>query len=267
MTLSRNNKIILAVAVTAALLGGFWFLVLAPKRTEAAALAAKQAQASQAQAQLATYVKARASYKATYARLISLGKAAPADDDVRSLMVQLDSVAGHRNVVFDKVDVGAGDSSASTSTATTPATTTSPTTTNGSAPAKESALATAPGLTPLGTTGVSALAFNLSFSGSFLNLSGYFRQLQRFVAVRNEQVSAKGRLLRVESIDITPGAAGWPDMTAQVGAASYVVDPLPALGSQTASPATGTTPSTGTTPPTGTTTPATTTATVPGVAR
>jgi hypothetical protein len=272
MTLSRNNKIILAVAVAAALLGGFWFLVLAPKRTEAAALdtkiAAKQAQASQAQAQLATYEKARASYKATYAKLISLGKAAPADDDVRSLMVQLDSVAGHRNVAFDKVDVGAGDSSASTTSATTtPATTTSPTTTKGSAPAKQSALATAPGLTPLGTTGVSALAFNLSFSGSFFNLSGYFRQLQRFVAVRNEQVNAKGRLLRVESIDITPGAAGWPDMTAQVGAASYVVDPLPALGSQTASPATGTTPSTGTTPPTGTTTPATTTATVPGVAR
>jgi hypothetical protein len=101
-----------------------------------------------------------------------------------------------------------------------------------------------------------------------MNLSNYFRKLQRFVRLRNEQVNAKGRLVRVESIDIMPATTGWPDMIAQIGAASYVVDPLPALGAQTASPATGKTPSTPTTPPTGTsTTPATTTATVPGVAR
>jgi hypothetical protein len=260
MTLSRNNKIILAVAVAAALLGGYWFLVLAPKRTEAANLdtkiQAKQAQASQAQTQLATYEKARAAYKGNYAKLVSLGKAAPADDDVRSLMVQLDQVAGRGNVTFDKVEVGTGTS--------TPA----PATTAGSTPAKTTALATAPGLVPLGTTGVSALPFSLGFDGSFMNLSNYFRKLQRFVRLRNEQVNAKGRLVRVESIDIMPATTGWPDMIAQIGAASYVVDPLPALGSQTASPATGKTPSTPTTPPTGTsTTPATTTATVPGVAR
>jgi hypothetical protein len=171
-------------------------------------------------------------------------------------MVQLDQVAGRGNVTFDKVEVGTGTS--------TPA----PATTAGSTPAKTSALATAPGLVPLGTTGVSALPFSLGFDGSFMNLSNYFRKLQRFVRLRNEQVNAKGRLVRVESIDIMPATTGWPDMIAQIGAASYVVDPLPALGAQTASPATGKTPSTPTTPPTGTsTTPATTTATVPGVAR
>jgi Tfp pilus assembly protein PilO len=263
MTLTRNHKIILAVAIAAALLGGFWFQVLAPKRAEATKLdtqiAAKQSQAAQAQTQLATYEKARASYKANYAKLVSLGKAAPADDDVRSLMVQLDQQAGRGNVTFDKVEVG--------SSSGTPTPPTTPTTTGATA-AKTSALAAAPGLVPLGTTGVSALPFSLAFDGSFMNLSGYFHQLQRFVRLRNEQVNANGRLLRIESIDIAPSAGGWPSMNAQVGAASYVVDPLPALGSQTASPATGTTPSTPTSPPTGTsTTPATTTATVPGVAR
>jgi hypothetical protein len=261
MTLSRNNKILLAVAVAAAALAGFWFLVLAPKRTEAtrldAQITAKQAEAAQAQQQRVAYEKARTSYKANCAKLVSLGKAVPADDDVRSLMVQLDSVAGNTNVGFDKVDVGSGSGAAAPSTTTTGATT-----------AKESTLAPAPGLSPIGTTGVSALPFALSFSGSFFNLSTYFDRLEHFVAVRNERVRAKGRLLRIESIDITPGTSGWPSMTASVGAASYVIDPIPALGAAPATtPATGTTPTPSTTPPAGSTTPATTTATVSGVAR
>jgi type II secretory pathway component PulM len=262
MTLSRNNKILLAVAVAAAALAGFWFLVLAPKRLEAtrldAKITAKQAEAAQAQQQRVTYEKARASYKADYTKLVSLGKAVPADDDVRSLMVQLDSVAGNTHVGFDKVDVGSGAGAVAPSTTTTGATV-----------ATASALAPAPGLSPIGTTGVSALPFALSFSGSFFNLSTYFDRLEAFVAVRNQHVRAKGRLLRIESIDITPGTTGWPSMTAAVGAASYVIDPIPALGAaptSTTTPGTGTTPAPSATPPAGTT-PATTTATVSGVAR
>jgi hypothetical protein len=267
MTLSRNNKIILAVAVAAAVLAGFWFLVLAPKRLEAtrldAKITSKQAEAAQAQQQRVSYEKARASYKANYTKLVSLGKAVPADDDVRSLMVQLDSVAGNTHVGFDKVDVGSGAASVAPST-----TTTAPTGTTGATATTAPTLAPAPGLSPIGTTGVSALPFALSFSGSFFNLSTYFDRLENFVAVRNQHVRAKGRLLRIESIDITPGSTGWPSMTAAVGAASYVIDPIPALGAAPTSttPGTGTTPAPSATTPAGTT-PATTTATVSGVAR
>ena len=56
-----------------------------------------------------------------YAKLAALGKAVPVDDDVRSLMVQLDSTAGHTNVEFQKVDVG-GSSSSTASTASADAT-------------------------------------------------------------------------------------------------------------------------------------------------
>jgi hypothetical protein len=253
MTLSRNNKILLAIA-------------LAPKRAEAtrldAKISSKQAEAAQAQQQRADYEKARASYKANYTKLVSLGKAVPADDDVRSLMVQLDSVAGHTNVGFDKVDVGVGAGTATAAPAT-------PATTTGTGAATATPLAPAPGLTPIGTTGVSALPFSLNFSGSFFNLSTYFDRLEHFVAVRNQRVRANGRLLRIESIDITPATAGWPSMAAAVTAASYVTDPIPALGgTSTTAPATGTTPAPSTTtPPAGSTTPATTTATVSGVAR
>jgi hypothetical protein len=264
MTLLRNNKILLVVLAAAVASAGFWFGVLAPKRQEAdtlqTSISAKQQELAGAQQQMATYEKARADYKSTYAKLVKLGKAVPADDDVRSLMVELDSAAGDAHVDFQKVDVGGGTTAA-------PATTTT-STTSGAGP--NGPLAAAPGLVPVGTTGVSALPFSLTFDGTFLNLSDFFSRLDRFVAVRNQQLNVNGRLLRVESFGITPSGSGWPDMTATVGAASYVITPVasPTAGSGSAPAAGGTTPAAGTTPASsGGSAPPTTTATVPGVAR
>jgi hypothetical protein len=257
MTLLRNNKILLVVLAAAVASAGFWFGVLAPKRQEATALdgqiVAKRGEMVQAQQQMATYEKARAAYKAIYSRVVRLGKAVPGDDDVRSLMVQLDSVSGKAKVDFAKVSVGGGSAPSPTS-ATSTAT-------------KPTGLSPAPGLVPIGTTGVSALPFSLTFDGRFMNLSDFFTRLQHFVDVRNDQIKVNGRLLRVESFGIAPGSSGWPNMTATVGAASYVVTPVtPPTGAPGA--AAGTSPSTGTTPASsGGTTPSTTTATVPGVAR
>ena len=265
MTLLRNNKILLVVLAAAVASAGFWFGILAPKRQEADALqtkiSSKQAELARSQQEMATYEKARAAYKANYATLVRLGKAAPADDDVRSLMVELDSAAGGANVEFQKVKVG-GDSPA-----TTPASATS--TTSGGGP--NGPLASAPGLVPVGTSGVSALPFSLTFDGRFLNLTNFFSQIDRFVAVRNQQLSVNGRLLRVESFGIVPSGSGWPNMTATVGAASYVVTPVasPAAGSGTAPAAGGTSPAAGTTPASSgdQSAPSTTTATVTGAAR
>jgi Tfp pilus assembly protein PilO len=257
MTLSRNLKILVAAAAAGILVAGFWFLVLAPERKHAADLeaqiASKHAELAQAQQQMASYEKARAAYKANYAKLVSLGKAVPADDDVRSFLVQLDGATRHSNVDFQNVDVG-GSASGATAADSTTATATTP-----------GKLAPAPGLIAIGTTGVSALPFSMKFNGSYFNLSNLFARLDRYVAVHNQRVSARGRLLRIESFSIAPGATGWPHMTASVGAASYVITPVAPIASGAAAP--GTTPA-GTTPPSGgTSAPATTTATVPGVAR
>jgi hypothetical protein len=265
MTLLRNNKLLLVILAAAVASAGFWFGILAPKRQEADSLqtkvSAKQGELAQSQQQMATYEKARAAYKANYAKLVALGKAVPADDDVRSLMVELDSAAGDANVEFQKVNVG-GSGSGTTAASTT--STTSGAGANGP-------LAAAPGLVPVGTTGVSALPFSLTFDGTFLNLSDFFSRLDHFVAVRNQQLNVNGRLLRVESFGITPSGSGWPSMTATVGAASYVITPVasPTAGSGSAPAAGGTTPAAGTTPASsgGPSAPPTTTATVPGVAR
>jgi hypothetical protein len=239
--------------------GGYWFMLLAPQRQKAAQLqtdvATKRTELAQSQAQMAQYEKARASYKANYARFVSVGKAVTGDDDVRSLLVQLDAASDKSNVDFNTVEVGTGSAAGATASAT-------PTPSSATA-----TLAKAPGLVPIGSTGVSALPFTLSFDGSFFGLAGFFNRLEHFVSVRNEKVSASGRLLRIETLQLTPSAKGWPSMKASVGAASYVIDPLAAPGAAAAGGATsgGTTATPAST--SGGSTPTTTTATATGVGR
>jgi type II secretory pathway pseudopilin PulG len=257
MSVLRNNKILVAVIAAAAAAAAFWFLALSPKRKEAADLqsqiAAQHAAVQQAQQQIATYLKARDSYKADYAVLTRLGKAVPADDDIRSLMVQLNGAADSTHVDFAKLDVGG----ASGATATPP-----------TSSASTGALAPPPGTVQVGTTGISALPFTLSFGGTYANLTDFFARLDRFVSVHNAKVRATGRLLRVETISLVPSSAGWPRMTADVGAATHLVAASGATpgasptapGGTTATPASTPTPSTPSTP-------STTTATVTGAAR
>jgi hypothetical protein len=248
MSFLRSNKILIAVVAAAAAAAAFWFLALAPKRKEAADLQAKtatqRAAAQQAQQELAGYQKARARYKANYAVLARLGKAVPADDDIRSLLVQLDGAADGMHVDFQKLDVAGSSSASSSSSSTT-------TSSDGLAPP--------PGAVPVGTSGISAEPFSLVFNGTYFNLTGFFRHLDRFVAVHNKNVRSTGRLLRVETISLTPSNRGWPTMSAQVAAATYLVAPGAAAGATpTSGSSTPATPSTPTTP---------TTATVTGAAR
>jgi hypothetical protein len=265
MSFLRSNKILIAVVAAAAAAAAFWFLALAPKRQEATNLQAKIAKqrtaAQQAQQELASYQKARARYKANYAVLARLGKAVPADDDIRSLLVQLDGAAGGRHVDFQKLDVGSSGSAAAASSSGTTTTSTDE-------------LAPPPGTVPVGTSGISAEPFSLTFNGTYFNLTGFFDRLDRFVAVHNKNVRATGRLLRVETIQLTPSNRGWPTMTAAVGAATYLVAPGGADGATPASGTPATTTGAQSTPTSGSSTPSTpstpttpTTATVTGAAR
>ena len=215
--MTRTNKILLAVVAAALALAGFYFLALAPKREQIAKLdkdiAAKQAEIAQARQNLASYEQARANYKANYAKLVRLGKAAPADDDVRSLLVQLESTADHSGVAFDKIELGTATVAAPTAGQTD------------SQPAAGE-LASAPGAVPVAGGVLSAMPFSFSFSGGFFDLSAFFTRLERFVTLNNERIDATGRLLRLETLKIAPSTAGFPHMEAQIGAATYIVPPV-----------------------------------------
>src|SRR3954454_2094177 len=124
VTQNKTLIVIIAIVATAAALAAFWFLALAPQREQAAKLqtdiSAKQGEVATAKAALAGYEQSRASYKSNYATLVRLGKAVPEDDEVRSLIVQLDDAARGTGVDFSTIQVGGGSAAAAgTSTQTT----------------------------------------------------------------------------------------------------------------------------------------------------
>jgi Tfp pilus assembly protein PilO len=245
--MTRTNRILIAIVAIAAAASAYYFLVLTPKREQVTKLdtdiAAKQTQLAQAKQTLVGYEKARASYKANYTTLVRLGKAVPSDDDIRSLMVQLQNAAVGTGVDFEKIELASGFAGATGSAAPTPTTATS------------GELAPAPGSVPVAGGALSAMPFSFTFNGSYFDLSTFLARLEHFVSEHNDKLNATGRLLRLESVGIAPGPAGFPTMQAQIGAAIYVVPPVQGVpGAQT--PSGGTTPTTPSTP----STPSTTTA-------
>ena len=249
---------ILAVVALAAVAGVYWFMLLAPKREQATKLntqiAAKQAELQTAQLELATNDQARASYRTNYATVARLGKAVPADDDVRSLMIQIDGAAGSSNVDFRSISVGAAGSPAPSAPAD---------------PAAATDVAPPPGSAPVGTAGFSAMPFALTFKGSYFNLGDFFQRVDRFVSVRDRNLDVTGRLMLLNSITLAPDGDGFPKIKAQISATTYLVPPTQGLlaGATPAGPATGASkaPARSATPAPAS--PATTTATISGAPR
>jgi Tfp pilus assembly protein PilO len=230
---SRSIRILLVAVVAVVAVGGYWKLALAPKRAEVAKLdqevATQEAQLAQTQSLIATYQGAQKDYKANYATMVRLGKAVPADDDMRSLMVQLDTSAKRSNIDFDTINLNAG---------------------GGGAGATAGATSPTPGAINAGA--YSAMPFSFGFVGTFDTLGNFLSRLERFVSLDGDKINVNGRLLRVESLSLQPGDTGWPSLGAKVGASAYIVpkaaDPAIASGTTTTPPSTTTaaSPSTGT---------------------
>jgi hypothetical protein len=233
---TQSTKTVLAVGAVLAAAAAFWFLALAPKQDEATQLdtdiAAKQSQLDQSVSQVAGYEKAKGNYKVNYTTMTRLGKAVPGDDDVRSLLVQINDAAARSKVEFRAINVSGG---------ATPAPGAPATGTPGS-------LAAPPGTVKVGSAGFSAMPFSFGFDGSFFRLSDFFNRLEDFVTVTNKDVDVTGRLLLLGSISITP-QGDLKHLTAQVGAASYLVPVAQGLEGATPDSPTGgqqgTTPSSG----------------------
>jgi Tfp pilus assembly protein PilO len=236
---TKNKTLLIAVVATAAAMAAFWFLALAPKREEAKVLegkiAAKETELATAQATLAGYRTSKENYGDNYATVVRLGKAVPEEDDIRSLLVQLDAEAGGTNVDFRTVEIGGGAAAG--------------------AEAESSAT---------GTAGFETTEFAFTFKGTYENLSQFMTRLERFVTLRNEKMSVTGRLLRLETIDMQVDGLGFPKIIARIAGKSYQVPETQGLtaGATPGGPAAAT--PAGTPAPSGGPSVPTTTATVPG---
>ena len=222
-----------------ALIAAFWFVILAPKRSHADDLNSQvsdlQSQLTAQQQTIATAQQARATFAPSYHKLVVLGKAVPADSDQASLLVQLNALAEQAGVSFESLTLNQQTSTAavpppttaptttSTSTDTTSTDTTStdttststtPTDTTGTATTTDATVATTvpteasaaslPLGAAIGPAGLPVMPYDLTFTGGYFQISKFLHSLDSLVHTPGGGVTVRGRLLTVNSFDLTP---------------------------------------------------------------
>ncbi len=248
--MTRRDRLVVLAVLAAGLLAAFWFLVLGPKREEAGSLAeqiaAQEQRLDAARAGAGAALQAKRRYERDYAAVAELGQAVPADDDVSSLVYQLDHAARSAKVDFRSLKLG----EATGNTGRPPAATTPPAPAQQAAPAQgseqkagsqtpaqppaappspapatQAAAASLPPGASVGPAGFPTMPFAFTFDGSFFDMQRFFVRLDRFTRVRRGQVDVRGRLLAIDAFRITAGRDGFPDVKADIDATAYVLPP------------------------------------------
>ncbi len=211
--MTARDRIVIVVVLIAAALAASWMLIVQPKRKQAASLATQvtstQSQLDSVRSELAQGESARRQFASEYTQMVRLGEAVPPDDNVPSLIYQLQSAAGAARVDFRTLQVNSSGSTA-------------PTTGTSSSAQSGSAQNLPPGVT-VGPAGFPVEQFTFSFQGSFFHLSDFFNRLQRFVTAKNRQISISGRLMTLNAINLTASPEGFPQITANVSATAYML--------------------------------------------
>ncbi|HUZ29412.1 MAG TPA: hypothetical protein VMU90_09235 [Solirubrobacteraceae bacterium] len=203
--MSVRDRTVIVVLVLVAAVAASWLLVIQPKRSELSNLqhqvSSTQSQLASAQSQLAAGQAARTQFRASYAAMVRLGEAVPTDDNVGSLIYQLQAAASAAGVDFQALSLSsqAGGSASGSGQAPLP-----------------------PGVT-VGPAGFPSEPFSFTFGGSFFHLADFFAKLQRFVSQTPGGLQVRGRLLTLNSISLGPGAGGFPQINATVSATAYLL--------------------------------------------
>lgn len=245
--MTQRDRIMLGVIAAVAVLAASWMLAIKPKRQEASDLADQAAQAQQrrdaAVSALATAKQARDEFATAQASIARMGKAVPTDDDVATLVFQLERSAAKAGIDFRSVEL--------TGSASNPTPSSGPGT---AAPAG----------------GVTDVPFNLTFEGEFFELRRFLDHIKSFAKAEGEKLDIRGRLMAVEGVSLIAGEGGFPNIKAQIAAKAYQAPAPSAAGAAGAAggAAAGAAPgAAGTTPETSGAGSSATTATVTGVTR
>jgi hypothetical protein len=232
------------------LLAAGWMLGVSPEREKAtkldAEVSAAQGQLATVQSQLAEAQGARAQYATAYASVVRLGKAVPADQQVPSLVYELDQASNAKDVEFNSISSGSGSGASSTAAAS---------------PAAAAA-----------SGGFTQMPFTFVFRGSFVDLYHLFNQVQGFtVHTTKGAVQVSGRLLTIQGASLALQPKGGEEsskgskpsaeeeLTGTITATAYVLPagqgvtggatPAGPAGAGGAQPVSGSTPSSSTTAP------------------
>ncbi|HEU4599489.1 MAG TPA: hypothetical protein VFS26_07070 [Solirubrobacterales bacterium] len=211
-----------------ALAVAFWMLLLSPKRDEVAKLDIEIAQQEESlsvhRAEVQRGLEARRTFPVAYQQLVVLGKAAPADDDTASLLVQLNRIARHAHVRFETFDLEAasGSEEAPEETVAPP--------TEGSAGSYPSPTEVAASTLPLGASigpaGLAVMPYQLTFKGSFFDIADFIDGLDSLVETKNAEVEVTGRLITISGFALSADDnGGFPNLAAEFTITTYLVPP------------------------------------------
>ncbi|HEX2359720.1 MAG TPA: hypothetical protein VHH72_07890 [Solirubrobacterales bacterium] len=243
-----TDRAILFSLLVAAVLAGFYFMVLSPKREEASKLGDEVSTLEASildQDQLAAYAEdARREFPRYYGRMVVLGKAVPAEADSASLLVQVDNISARSGTSFESLALGQGSGSTTTTApaatppapsgtapegsgeapaaGSTPASTgaTTPASTGATAgqtagaasvaPATETAAASLPIGATVGPAGLPTLPYDLFFKGTFFQVADFIAGVDGLIHTREAsgQVVVDGRLLTVNGFSLQGGRPG-----------------------------------------------------------
>ncbi|MCW2992841.1 MAG: hypothetical protein JWQ18_336 [Conexibacter sp.] len=245
---ARDRTVLIVVGILA-LLGGFWFLAISPKRKQAAdvttKVAAAQTRLDTAQASAASAEAARKEYADDYATVARLGTAVPVDAAVPSLVYQLSHAAKVNHVDFRSIKLTAGtpgSAAAPTGVAAAVASANGNTSATAATPAATVTTALPVGAV-VGSAGFPTMPFSFEFFGSFFNMQKFLKAIDGMTSVDGKTINVKGRLLTVDGVGLKVGPKGFPDVDATVAVTSYLLPADEGLtdGATAATPATGAT--------------------------
>ena len=252
MTLTDRDRKIAMVLIPVLLVAACWFVVLAPKRSQAAdlgdQLAMAEGERDTAVAEAGALENAKVNYAKDYETVVRLGKAIPSSVDMPSLLVQLDRATRGTDIRFGKIAAGAR-----TTAPVAPVPTEGAEGTPAAAPGGEAAQ-TAPGTaaesageavqtsdqasaaagadttattstegTPTGGTaapGLDTVPLDFTFSGGFFEMADFFHEMKRFVYLANKRVRVQGRLMQIDGFSFE--ATNFPTIKAEVQATVYL---------------------------------------------
>ena len=246
--MSAQTRMIVGVVGLVALVAGFWFMVLSPKRADITAVEGQITQAESrrdaavASAQAAEKAKSR--YVRDYETVARLGKAVPADDDVASLVYQLETIARRNKIDFRSVKLTATSSPAAPAVPANAAAAGA----DGKGDDKQSSDPTAATPTPapvvvqptpgteVGPAGLLTVPFTFSFEGDYLKLQRLLKAINGLAKNDKTQIRVNGRLLTVDGFTLAAGELGLPQLKATVSATAYVVPEADATATAAATP-------------------------------
>jgi len=228
--MTQRDRTLIGVVLAALVVAAAWFLVLAPQRKEASRLsddvATERQTLTQAQADAAAGLAAKHGYDRAYTTVARLGAAVPEDDNVPSLLLQVQRAAEATQIDFRELKVG-GSSGAAPAPPVAPADPTQVTT------------ATLPPGAAVGAAGFPTMPFAFTFTGDFFRMSDFVGRLERFLVVKNRRMLVSGRFMAIDGIALTAAPEGFPRIQANVTATAYLLPASQGLtdGATAAAPA------------------------------